>query len=122
MVAATMSASIMQAPMAMRTRSTASRSARMVVRAQSQEAMPRRAALGLIASVAGALVTGGAAQAKTKIAFQDSIQKAGSSTEASQSGYTMTGTKKRGLSPQERKELLAEAKESALASLAKTAK
>lgn len=41
-------------------------------------------------AVAGALVTGGAAQAKTKIAFQDSLQKAGSSTEASQSGCAIT--------------------------------
>lgn len=46
--------------------------------------------LNLNGAVAGALVTGGAAQAKTKIAFQDSIQKAGSSTEASQSGCAIT--------------------------------
>ena len=36
--------------------------------------------------MAGALAAGGAAQAKTKIAYQDSIQKSGSSTDASQSG------------------------------------
>ncbi|KAL3157646.1 hypothetical protein ABBQ32_012091 [Trebouxia sp. C0010 RCD-2024] len=75
---------------------------------RSDNAVSQGMKLALIvpAVAAAMLMVGGPSEAKI-------FGKTGSSTESSQSGYDMTGTKHRGLKPGQRKELLAAAKENA---------
>lgn len=118
MVASMMSASLIGTPVSVRSVAQQERSTVQIVRAQ-QEAVPRRAALGLFATVLGALATGNSAQAASKVAFQDSLGKGGSGSEASQSGYNMEGTKRRGLSPKEKAKKLEAVRKTAIANSAK---
>ncbi|KAK9811325.1 hypothetical protein WJX72_001862 [[Myrmecia] bisecta] len=79
----------------------------------------RRSTLALLASVfAAATLSMGSAQAIELPA--QAIIKGGSSSEASSSGYSMEGTKKRGLSPGKKAAAMAKAKAAALTKQAKS--
>ncbi|CAK0784432.1 hypothetical protein CVIRNUC_007636 [Coccomyxa viridis] len=92
---ATAAASLVQVPL-VQSRMSIRPARRTVYAIQASAEVPRRQALSAAAGAA-LLLFSGVAQAKVAVPFQDSIRKAGSSTEASMSGYGMEGTKKRAL-------------------------
>ncbi|CAL5229729.1 g13108 [Coccomyxa viridis] len=92
---ATAAASLVQVPL-VQSRASTRPARRTVLATQASADVPRRQALSAAAGAA-LLLFSGVAQAKVAVPFQDSIRKAGSSSEASMGSYGMEGTKKRGL-------------------------
>jgi len=112
-MAATLSSAFVSTPLVSQRPAVRTQRASLVVRA-SQPESSRREALSLFAGVLS-LGVAGAAQAKIALPFQDSLGGGPkSTTEASSSGYTMEGTKKRGIKPGKKREVMAAAKEAAM--------
>ncbi|CAL8469657.1 g9198 [Coccomyxa elongata] len=104
------SSALVQVPLVKARTSNAARPTRQPVLVSANAESTRREAMAV---AAGAILLGltGKANAKVEVPFHASINRAGSSTEASQSGYGMEGTKKRGINPAQRKKLLAAIKD-----------
>ncbi|KAK9908512.1 hypothetical protein WJX75_008993 [Coccomyxa subellipsoidea] len=105
------SSALVQVPLVKARNVNVARPARQqVLVSANAESTSRREAMAV---AAGAILLGltGKANAKVEVPFHASIGRGGSSTEASQSGYGMEGTKKRGINPAQRKKLLAAIRE-----------
>ncbi|EIE21428.1 hypothetical protein COCSUDRAFT_53985 [Coccomyxa subellipsoidea C-169] len=104
------SSALVQVPLVQARKASVPKPARQPVLVSANAESSRREAM---AFAAGAILLGltGKANAKVEVPFHASVLRGGSSTEASQSGYGMEGTKKRGINPAQRKKLLAAIRE-----------